>query len=169
MPSDLIFFVLLLAATAIFAAVRGGAPERLIALVITVEAVLDLPFALALEASPFQSFSPALFALDAVSLSLFLAIALFANRLWPLVVASLQIIVVTGHLAGLIGEGMQRADWALTQFPIFLQLVALNFGILAQRRRRLAEIFAPDWTYYPGKHGDERPHRQKRSPSSEPD
>ncbi len=67
---------------------------------------------------------------------LFLVVALRANRMYPLGIASAQLVAVIGNVAAiLVPNGWTQAYWAMTQLPIILQLSFLAFGTVAHRRR----------------------------------
>lgn len=148
MTIDLWLFLSLLFLITIFAWKEGGAPERAVAVAIIVETAFDLSFAILVTPTPFRSVSGIVFAFDLALLLAFSSIALQANRSWPLVVAAAQVIVACGHVVGLVGDGMQRAYWALTQLPLFVQLLALLMGAAVHRKRRKSGLNVPDWTVF---------------------
>lgn len=119
-----------------YAAVRGGSPERLCAAIIAGESVIDLALHLAIGDRTFSQFDWSRFLLDVVSASLFIAVALRANRIYPLTIAASQIVAVIGSVAVVLATaGWTRAFWALTQMPLYLQLALLAGGTYAHRRR----------------------------------
>lgn len=128
---------------------RGGPPERLAAAIIVGWIVSDAIYHVLFGPSGFASVDPVHLVLDSAELAAILWLALRANRMWPLWAAAAQLICVTGHLAALIEPGgMQRAYWAMTQLPQYIQLTALLCGAVAhaRRERRLGGPYR-SWRY----------------------
>jgi hypothetical protein len=129
-----------------FAAVwRGGAPERAGAAILFAAFLVDEIYHMAAGPHQFEIFDPIELAIDLLSLAAFGAVAVRANRLWPMVLAALQLMAVVGHLAASPELGMQRAYWAMTEPPVLLGVITLFFGLVAHllRIRRLGPY--PDW------------------------
>lgn len=128
---------------------RGGPPERLAAAIIVGWIVCDAIYHIVFGPSGFASVDPFHIVLDGAQLVAILWLALRANRIWPLWAAAAQLICVSGHVAALIEPGgMQRAYWAMTQLPQYIQLTALLFGAAAhaRRERRLGGPYR-SWRY----------------------
>lgn len=131
----LVPLVLILAAAA-FAIWIGGPPERLAAAIIIVWVVSDVTYHLLFGPSGFIVVDPVHLVIDGGELLAIVWLALRANRMWPLLAAAAQLICYSGHLVALIEPGgMQRAYWAMTQLPPYMQLLALVLGALAHARR----------------------------------
>ena len=129
-----------------FAAVwRGGGPERAGAAILFAAFLVDEIYHMAAGPHQFESFDPVELSIDLVSLAAFAALALRANRLWPILTAALQLMAVIGHIAAFSGAGMQRAYWAMTEPPVLLGVMALLGGLVTHllRGRRLGPY--PDW------------------------
>jgi hypothetical protein len=94
----------------------------------------------------FTAFSTSRFLIDLAELGLLLALALSANRVWPIFSAATQMVAVAGSLAvwGSKG-GNQMAYWAVTQMPLFGQLAALAIGTLFHMRRQAVVGRYRDW------------------------
>ena len=98
--------------------------------------VLDAAYHLVFGPSDFDAVDPVHVVLDGAELVAILWLALRANRMWPLWAAAAQLICVSGHIAAFVEPGgMQRAYWALTQLPQYIQLTALICGAVAHARR----------------------------------
>lgn len=74
--------------------------------------------------------------LDGVVAIALIAIALRANRVYPLCIAGLQIIALAAHLAREIVEAMTPIAYAiLFILPSYFQILVLGAGLWAHRRR----------------------------------
>ena len=122
-------------AAALVAVARGGPPERLAAAIIVCWIMADAAYHLVFGPSGFARVDPVHLFLDGGELVAIVWLALRANRMWPLWAAAAQLICVSGHLALFIEPGMQRAYWAMTQLPQYIQLTALMLGAVAHARR----------------------------------
>jgi hypothetical protein len=115
---------------------RGGPPERIAAAVIVGWILTDAAYHLLFGPSGFDTVDPVHVVLDGGELIAITALALRANRLWPLWAAAAQLVCVCGHLAAFIEPGgMTLAYWATTQTPQYIQLTALLLGAAAHTRR----------------------------------
>lgn len=115
---------------------RGGPPERIAAAIIVVWVISDVVYHLLFGPSGFNKVDPVHLLLDGGELVAITWLALRANRLWPLFAAAAQLICFSGHVVALIEPGgMQRAYWAMTQLPPYMQLLALVLGAVAHARR----------------------------------
>src|SRR6185312_824008 len=107
-----------------YALLRGGAPERICgcALLIAYGATLASYSALPIR---FYRLDVGIFAVDAVLLLVLVAVALFANRFWPLFLAGLQLDTVGAHLFR-FDIHMIRVAYALTlaiwSYPMIVAL-----------------------------------------------
>jgi hypothetical protein len=131
----LLFGLLLFACTA-YALALGGRAERMGAATMFVGCVLTAAVNSPL-AVRYASVEVAIFAVDAVMLGVFGAIALLSDRFWPLWVTAFQLLVVLAHLAKLLDPEMLRNGYgfviAVWSYP---QLVAMALGTRARRRDR---------------------------------
>ena len=115
---------------------RGGPPERLAAAIIVAWILVDAGYHLLFGPSGFERVDPVHLVLDGAELVAIMALALRANRMWPLWAAAAQLICVSGHVAIFVQPtGMRRAYWAMTQLPQYVQLIALLLGAAAHQRR----------------------------------
>jgi hypothetical protein len=128
--------IVLLLTAGLFASRRGGPPEKLGALIIAALLFTDIAYHWRFGPSGFIEVDPFHLVLDGAELVAIWAIALHANRIWPLWAAAAQLICVAGHVAALIEPGgMSRAYWTMTQIPFFIQIAALLLGTAFHARR----------------------------------
>lgn len=129
-----------LIATALFAAHKGGEPERLVATVLASTFVLDVGNHGLFGDPAWYTVNPGHLVIDSWAFLTLLWVALYANRGWPLWVSASQVLVILGHVAKLWEpEMVRRAYWTMTQIPFLFQLVVLAIGTAAhmQRQRRI--------------------------------
>jgi hypothetical protein len=120
-----------------FAYRRGGRPERLAVAIISAWILIDLVYHWWFGSSSFDAVDPFHVVLDGAELVAIVTLAVRANRLWPLWAAAAQLMYVSSHLVALIEPGgMRRAYWAMTQVPLYIQLIALVLGAAAHARRK---------------------------------
>jgi len=137
---------LITASIVLFAIWRGGSPERWGAIVIGTWFVSDPVYHFLTGPSQFYFVDLGHVIMDVIEVLAIGTVALRANRIWPIWATSAELIAISGHIAmAAKEEGMLRAYWAMTQLPLFLQLLALLLGTIAHRRR-LARIGSyRDW------------------------
>jgi hypothetical protein len=129
-----VFFTIFFAACG-YALWRGGAPERAVALCFLVAGLatplLDLP-----QGQRFYSVSVGVFAIDLLLLIALLAITLRANRFWPMLVVSLQAIIIIAHLVKFANpELIRRAYSMMIAMWTYPQLILLVIGTMRHRKR----------------------------------
>ena len=124
---------------------RGGAPERVGAAILFAAFMVDELYHALTGPAQFRHFDAVELAIDGFSLLAFAWLAVAANRLWPIVAAALQLMAVLGHLSTLLGSGMQRAYWAMTEPPVLLGVVTLAIALAAHWRRQRRIGPYPDW------------------------
>ena len=120
----------LLAGAAALALWRGGWPERSIALILVAWAIIDRSFhMLFTDAETYAVVDMWHFGGDLAGLALILAVALNADRIWPLWVCSLQLLAVSGHVLRLVDDDMFELVYAIFQrFPFWLAILLLIWG-----------------------------------------
>ena len=150
-------FAILLIACCYLAWRYGGGPERIGVAILTIGSVLTLAVVSA-PVSRFHSVEIGILLVDTVALLSFLALALFAERLWPLWVTSLHAVGTAGHAVKLvdpqvIGSAYQFA-LAFWSYPMLL-LIALGTW---NHQKRLAR-FGVDksWSSFSGRSGHRPP------------
>lgn len=128
-----------------FAARKGGEPERLVAVVLLADYLLDCVNHAFFGDPTWFEVNPGHFVIDLWVLLTLTWVALYANRGWTLWVSATQLIVVVAHFAKLSEmEVARRSYWAITQVPFMLQGVVLMVGTWAhvQRQRRFGRYRA---------------------------
>lgn len=84
--------------------------------------------------------------IDSVCACLFVAVALRANRMYPLCLAGLQLVALISHLEHLLSPAVSRAAYhSLMVLPSYLQMLALGLGILNHLGRIRKFGPYPDW------------------------
>ncbi|MFS0771523.1 hypothetical protein [Sphingomonas sp. 1P08PE] len=140
MAHVLFFYGLLLLACS-YAALAGGAPERVAAAILLLGTVATWVVAIAgrgYYAGQFRSAELGILAVDATMLLALLALSLSADRFWPLWLTAIHGFGVVGHIARLIAPDIltdvYKAAHALSAYPALLLLIAAT----RWHRRRLA-------------------------------
>lgn len=144
MERVILFAILLLLASG-YAVARGGGPERVVGLSLLLAFVLSILFQQPLAAR-FVSLEWGVLAVDFGLLLVLLAVALYADRFWPLWVAALQALGTGGHLVRGMDHGIEPIAYAILlaswSYPMILLLAV---GTLRyQRRQKLGPTF--DWS-----------------------
>lgn len=133
----LFFYVLLLAACG-YAGRRGGAPERCVAAALIAATLATWAAAIGLHGSRaghFIEVEYVVLAIDALLVLVLLAVALCADRFWPLWMTALHAFGVVGHVAKAIApEILPNVYQAAHVFSAYPGLVLL---IWATRRHQL--------------------------------
>ncbi len=129
-----VFLTFLLGACG-YALWRGGAPERIVAGLFMMawagSILVDLPFT-----QRFISVAPGIVIMDGLLLAALMAVALRADRFWPMAVTSLQAIIMLAHLLkALDPDGPRRAYSIMINLPVYPQLLLLAAGTIRHRRR----------------------------------
>jgi hypothetical protein len=145
-PVDVALVLGLSTGVIIFAFRQGSTPEKLGAVIVALNMCIDLLVRELYGGWDFTAFSSSRLLIDVTELGLLLALALSANRVWPIFSAATQMVAVAGNLAawGTSG-GMQLAYWAVTQMPLFGQIAALAVGTYLHVRRQAVVGRYRDW------------------------
>ena len=142
-------FLTLLLGSCLYAAIRGGAPERIGAAILI---AATLASAATLEASRHRYFAteiPTMWVDIAMGLA-FVALALRAQRYWPMWVSMVQLVIVATHLVMFAPETGSWAYWAVQAVGSYPAPVLLALGTLRHRERIKRYGSDPDWTSRPG-------------------
>ena len=98
----ILFFYGLLAVACLYAACRGGDPERMVAAALIVATVATWGVAIGFggsRAGRFIGVEYGVLVIDGLLVASLMAVALFADRFWPLWMTALHAFGVIGHLA----------------------------------------------------------------------
>ena len=132
---QVVFYYSLLSAVWAYALVRGGAPERTAATIIGLGSVVTT-LAVSGPANRFASVEVGIFLVDVACLAAFVALALRAERYWPLWIAGLQLIGTTGHAVKLMDpEILRRAYWFIQGFWSYPMLLLIVLGTWRHQQR----------------------------------
>jgi hypothetical protein len=141
----LLIYYGLFAASSLYALVRGGAPERLVALVM-IAGITITPMLLNPVSTRFYGVETRVFILDVLILLAFTAIALRANRFWPMGIVVFHGMSVLGHLLKLADPRLIRTAYlvmlALWIYPQLLLLVLGTWRHAVRLKRTGAD---PSW------------------------
>lgn len=142
--TQLVFLAFLLG-TLLYAAFRGGMPERIAALIM-VAATIATILVPKVGKVTFASLEPGVFAVDSLTAVAFILLALRAQRYWPIWIAALQIDTVLTHVAMLVAPRVMPWAYAVMEiawsYPIVL-LLAVGTARHQQRLRRYGTD--PSW------------------------
>jgi hypothetical protein len=136
-------FYSLLAASCLYALLRGGPPERIGAGIFAISALLSTA---AVSAHPIRyiSIEVGVLAVDLAMLAALLALALRAERFWPLWVSALHIIGTAGHAVKAFDPEVLRLGYAFAMafwsYPMLLLLVAGTWCHRKRLKRNGADI-----------------------------
>ena len=136
MPVETVVTVALFAMSAGLALFAGGRPERYGGLILLFWLGSErLYHQVGGPSDVFVRVNPVESTLDVTAFIARLALAIYANRVWPIVAASIQTVVILGHASALLEPQMQRAYWVMTQVPPLLVALTLLWGTIAHRLR----------------------------------
>jgi hypothetical protein len=128
-------FYLILAFCCLYAAIRGGTPEQIGAAIFAGAAVLTTA-ALSAPSARWGTVEVGAFAVDIAMLVALFALALRAERLWPLWVTALQLIGTAGHAVHFaIPEVIREAYAFVMAFWSYPMLFLLVLGTWNHQRR----------------------------------
>jgi hypothetical protein len=147
----------LFAACGLYVILKGGAPEKVGTLILAIGSILSVA-AVSSPGGRFGAVEVGVFLVDVATLAAFLALALKAERYWPLCVAALQAIGTAGHAAKLLDPGVIRSAYAIVlSLWGYLMLLLLAIGTW-NHQRRLARFGADkSWSSFSGRSGTRPP------------
>jgi hypothetical protein len=150
-------FYALLAVCCVYVARRGGAPEWIGASIIVVGSLLTLA-ALSNAATIYRSVEVGVFAVDVAALVAFLALALRAERLWPLCIVALQLVGTAGHAVKLVDPQILPLAYAFAlRFWGYPMIVLLIVGTWNHQRRLAKFGVDKSWSTYLAHSGRQQP------------
>lgn len=137
-PPNMIVFPILTIGCCVYALWRGGSPEKIAAIVLTSGWLLTV--GVTSQSGAFQSVEIGVLAVDLVCLLVFVAIAVRADRSWPIWVAALQLIGTAGHAARLVDPAIVPRAYAFMlavwSYPMILLIIVGTW----RHRQRLARF-----------------------------
>lgn len=118
-----------------FAYRYGRGPERSAAAILSTAFVVSLIARLLRGPIEYVHLDPIAAAVDTATLGGVMWVALNANRVWPLVIASLQLFVIIAHVSVLLSSGWNQVYWGMMAIAQYLQLIVLVIGIASHHSR----------------------------------
>ena len=143
-----VLFLTLLLGSCLYAAIRGGAPERIGAAILF---SATLASAVTLEASRQRYIAteiPTMWVDIAMGLA-FVLLALKAQRYWPMWVSMVQLVLVATHLVMFAPQTGSWAYWAVQAVGSYPAPVLLALGTFRHRLRRKRYGSDPPWSAAP--------------------
>lgn len=133
-----------------YALVRGGAPERVGALMQVAAFVLTIALHRTLDAVGFRAPNLATAVVDVALLVALVCLAVRSTRFWPLWLAGWQLAANIAHLAKLLDPGMQATGYAVqAQIWAYPMILATAAGAWRYRARCRAGVVEPAWKPLP--------------------
>ena len=139
-------FNIILVSCAAFAFVRGGAPEKVVAAAFIVSAAAS--YAAIPARGHFHGVEFGLLLIDAGLLAVLMAVALWANRFWPIWIASFQLFALLVHVARAYQQDiLPIVYYAVISCIAYPMLAMLVIGTVRHFRRVRRYGADPDWIY----------------------
>lgn len=139
-------YIACLVLCALYCFARGGAPERFGIGIVAVGTLLTWAVWSPL-AGRFRSLEQGVFIVDLVTLLAFVALALFADRLWPMLVAGFQGAAICIHIIKItapdvlpFGYAIGLAIWG------YIMLIVLAYGTYQHRQRLTTRGVDNSWS-----------------------
>lgn len=140
-----VLFFTLLFASCFYAAFRGGTPER-VAAAILIAAVAASAVALGTSAHRYMRTEIADMAVDTAMTLAFVALALKAQRYWPIWVSMVQVDIVATHLVMFSAETQPFSYWLMQALWSYPAPILLAIGTVRHRRRLKLYGVDPAWS-----------------------
>ena len=140
-----ILFNMLLGACALYAFVRGGAPERVVAAAFIAAAIASF-VAQPLVRGGYDDTEFGLLLIDVALLAVLVAVALWANRFWPIWIAAFQLFALLVHVTMLYEQDILPLVYFVVisriAYPMLLMLLVGTMLHFQRLKRHGAD---PDW------------------------
>lgn len=126
---------------------RGAMPERILSSLFVAMPVADALYHLASHgALYFGTINVGHFVIDALAFVIAFAVALYANRIYPLWIAGVQLIALLSHFYKLVlGDFDLLAYQIMQTIPSYLQIAVLACGVMAHILRHRKTGNYPSW------------------------
>jgi hypothetical protein len=128
-----------------YAMLRGGAPERISA-AITAYAVILTYYATNWGPGRFATVEVGILVVDVVALAAWAAVAVYAQRFWPIWLTALDVIAVAGHGVKMADPDLRWGYAFAIAFWSYPMLLVLAGGTWCHRRRLARHGYDPDWS-----------------------
>lgn len=125
----------------------GAMPERILSGLFVAMPISDALYHLAARGAIYLgTLNAGHFFIDAAAFAIAFAVALFANRIYPLWIAGVQLIALLSHFYKLVlGDFNLLAYQIMQTMPSYLQVVVLACGVIAHILRRKTMGSYPSW------------------------
>ena len=142
-----IFFATLLCVCS-YALFRGGRPEQCVAAAMLLGVAATRVTLTALP-TRYRTVEWPMMIIDVAMLAIFVAIALKADRRWPILLVAIHGLSVASHAAKLLDPNLIRtAYWMLTNLWIYPQFGILAVGTWRHRKRLLRDGADTSWSHF---------------------
>jgi hypothetical protein len=140
-------FVSIQVATSAYALWRGGAPERIVGALMPIAFIGTVAFQSQFPVR-FHGVELGIFIVDCALLIALLAVALRAERYWPIWMTGLQAVAVAAHLATMVSPVMPIAYALMLSFWTFPMMAILVAGTWRHRRRMAVRGADRSWSSF---------------------
>lgn len=138
-------FIGLLLGGCLYAFWRGGGPERAVAWMFLAAWAISTTITM-VTGLRYHQLAYFTLTIDILLLIALLAVTRRANRVWPVLVMSLQVLIVLAHGARVINRHQLYIVYiVMTEFWPYLQLAALIVGTALHSRRVATHGAEPSW------------------------
>ena len=126
---------------------RGAGPERWSAAVFIGMFLLDRLYHFVLgSGARYGTMDLGHFCIDSIAAIAFVAIALRANRIYPLCLAALQVVAVVSHVIRAISVAVAGGAYSILMIaPSYLQIAVFGAGLCLHLRRSRTFRHYPSW------------------------
>lgn len=138
-------FVSMQLATSVYALLRGGAPERIVGMLMPMAYIGTVAFQSQFPVR-FHGVELGIFIVDCAMLIALLAVALRAERFWPIWMTGLQAVAVTAHLATMVSPVVPVAYAMMLAFWSFPMMALLAAGTWRHQRRMAVHGADRSWS-----------------------
>lgn len=129
---------------------RGSAPERILATSLFAVCLIDDLWHMAMGAAQFHKVEVWHLLLDAGIFAVAFAVALRANRIYPMVIAAAQYVALSSHALRWSDSEMPAALYsAIDIAPSYVELLAMALGLAFASARRSRGRTIDDWVASP--------------------
>jgi len=133
-----------------YALIRGGAPERITALLLLTALVLSM-LSVSPEATRYKHAEVTLFLVDLALFAALYLLSLFTTRFWPIWMSAMQGLTVLGHVSFLDQPGTGFGYAVLVQFWCWPMQVLLIAATYRHRQRMARTGIDRPWTFSPAR------------------
>ncbi|WP_174273268.1 hypothetical protein [Sphingomonas bacterium] len=145
MPWHAYVYNVLLLSCCLYAAVRGGAPERADAAIILLGSALTF-LSYSPPAARFHAVEELVFMVDMAVLVAFAAVSQLADRFWPMAVTGAQLAGISVHVIKALAPDVAVLGYSFAlALPAYIMLGCIAAGVYRHQRRLAATGRDPSW------------------------